>query len=124
MNAFKRPISNEEGFGYKRWYDYECNMLYNNMILKKKVNGPSSLIYKNARAKYRNCCKKKKFMFEVTMSKKLEHLRGKDSKAFWNLLKEGFDTNKVGNIDMDDWYAHFSSLFLMKSWTRSLPCKN
>ena len=54
--------------------------------------------------------KKKKFMFE--MSKKLEHFRGKGSKAFENLLKEGFDTNKVGNIDMDDWYAHFSSLFL------------
>ena len=29
------------------------------------------------------------------MLKKLEHLRGKVSQAFWNLLKEGFETNKV-----------------------------
>ena len=55
---------------------------------------------------------KKKIMFEMTMSKKLEHLGGKGSNAFWNLLMEGFDTNKVDSIDMDDWYAQFSSLFL------------
>ena len=63
---------------------------------------------------------KSKFMLETTMSKKLEHFRGKDSKVFWNLLKEGFDTNKVGNIDMDDWYIHFPSLFLENKQAVSL----
>ena len=54
------------------------------------------------------------------MSKKLEHLRTKDSKAFWNLLKGGFDTNKVGNNDMDDWFQHFATLFFKNKYDHSI----
>jgi len=46
----------------------------------------------------------------MMMSEKLASLRCSNSKAFWNLLKEGFGANKIGNIDMKDWAAHFSSL--------------
>ena len=33
--GIEKTISNEEGFGYKRWHDHECNLLYKNMIIKK-----------------------------------------------------------------------------------------
>jgi len=46
------------------------------------------------------------------MSQNLENLRGKDPKAFWNLLKEGYINNKTGNVNMDDWYQHFSGLLV------------
>ena len=55
---------------------------------------------------------KKKYMFELAISEKLAGLRWKDPKAFWNLLKEGFGNNKVGDIEMSEWHDHFSKLFL------------
>ena len=45
------------------------------------------------------------------MSEDLKKLRYSDSKGMWNLLKEGYDSSKIGNIAMKEWLMHFSGLF-------------
>ena len=45
------------------------------------------------------------------MSEKLAGLRCKHPKDFWNLLK-GFDSNKIDDINMEEWHMHFSHLFV------------
>ena len=55
---------------------------------------------------------KKKQCFEIAMSDKLAKLRTNDPKGFWNLLREGFISNKVGDIEMNEWFRHFSNLLI------------
>jgi hypothetical protein len=105
----KYQVLNEEGFNHKRWYDAECKFLQKRMFAARKF-GKKSVTFCKWRNKYINSCKRKKLAFEMMMSEKLASLRCSNSKAFWNLLKEGFGANKIGNIDMKDWAAHFSSL--------------
>ena len=62
---------------------------------------------------------KKKVLLELTCKRNFqEHIRTKCSKAFWNFLKE--HANKVGNIDMDDWFQHFAPFFLKTSIDHSI----
>jgi hypothetical protein len=107
-----RHCYNHEGFNHSRWYDMDCKHLNKQKLLAKKKFGRNSSEFKIARNQFSSVCRKKKYMFELAISEKLAGLRCKDPKAFWNLLKEGFGNNKVGDIEMSEWHDHFSKLFL------------
>ena len=109
--AYNGHIKNEDGFGYQRWYDIDCKLLYQKLIKAKSIYGRGSKQFKELRNLYNYTCRRKKMTFELAMSDKLAALRGKNTKEFWKLLKEGFQFNRVGDIDMDTWYTHFSKLF-------------
>ena len=67
---------------YQLQFDEECAALYKSMISTKKRFGRNTPIFKKASQKYKLC-------FEEKIQKK-----------FWDLLKQGFNNNKVGDIIM------------------------
>ena len=82
----------------KRWYD------------DKKETRKGKTQYKQIQSTYTNTYKNKKKCFELAMSNKLAQLRCCDPKKLWNLLQEGYDSNKDGDISVDQCYTHFSNL--------------
>ena len=101
----------EQGFSHKRWYDEECRSQYLEKRKQGKQFGKNSQQYLQQSKNYKKVCSRKKKAFELSKSKELTSLRSKDPKAYWKLLKEGFNSSKVGNIKMEDWFSYFSQLF-------------
>ncbi|XP_039300680.1 uncharacterized protein LOC120355972 [Nilaparvata lugens] len=105
-NKFKKSI----------WYDRECEMARNTMFaLLKLFRKNNSIVVKNdylaAVKDYKEICKRKKDVYWEGVKTKLKSVR--DSKHFWELVREFKGKNEVRKIDIkpEEWVCHFKELY-------------
>ena len=80
------------------------------LLQHRKKYGIASTIFKETSRTYKRLCRKKKYLFELNKSNELMSLRSKNPKMYWNLLKQGYNSPKLGDIQMSDWLEHFAKL--------------
>ena len=107
----KHSMNREKsGFLSKKWYDLECSLLAEKVRTIKHLHGIVSPQHREAIKGYKKLCKRKKFNYELRISEQLRSLKGTEPKQFWDLLKQGFEKPKLGNIKMQNWFTYFSNL--------------
>lgn len=98
---------------HQSWFDKECKeqkRLYRRLWHEAcKTNDKEK---KNrAHGAYKHFIRKKKRSFQSRTNNELLTLRGKDSKAYWSLLKKnGNNTPKDSTPSADSFYEHFKAL--------------
>ena len=111
----KRKISSPSKISNK-WYDETCEALKRQRCqllnkFRKSKDKRSFEEYCQKRNEYNAVCKQKRIDYYKGKQEEIENSIS-DSKRFWSKLKS---LNKFtvarNNIDMDDWYEHFSNLF-------------
>ena len=107
----KHSMNREKsGFLSKKWYDLECSLLAEKVRTIKHLHGIVSPQHREAIKGYKKLCKRKKFNYELRISEQLRSLKGTEPKQFWDLLKQGFEKPKLGNIKMQNWFTYFRDL--------------
>lgn len=100
------------------WFDLDCRDFKKKWKTAVKLWRQTSdnftfVQMMTAKKEFKSECKRKKVLYSLRFQDRLQQLKKDDSKSFWKLIQGDTKENAKGiseNIEMKDWFNHFSRL--------------